>query len=149
MAWQNKFFSLERDIGATAANMEMFELDVTPQVEQLAATANANRVVLYTLSADGGRSTISPAERTMDRQSGAVRGGGLAWNNQVESVDATNRQSGMQLMAHATGGLAALRGGQFNRMFDRVPPGTSTPTTRWGIATLGSRMAKSTRSPSS
>ncbi|ANM31551.1 hypothetical protein ABI59_21275 [Acidobacteria bacterium Mor1] len=119
-AWQRKFYSREREAGFVRGATNILAFDISPDIERLAEAANANRVTLYPVSAGAGRSTITPAERSMDRQSMTIRGGGLTWSNQTEAVQTSNNSSGLQLMAHATGGLAALRGGQFERMFERV-----------------------------
>ncbi len=119
-AWQNKFYSREREVGFSRGASNILGLDISPEIERLARSANANRVTLYPVSAEAGRSVITPAERTLDRQATTIRGGGMTWSDQIEATQTNNNRSGLQLMAHATGGLAAVRGGQFNRMFERV-----------------------------
>ena len=90
-AIQEKFSS-----GGGSAVMESLRYDMSRRFTELAAQANANRISFYTIDAAGLR--VSSAISAENRNANA--------SGMVESIQVSNLQSTLQLLADATGGKA-------------------------------------------
>ena len=81
--------------------IEMSEYDLSRRFQQLAAAANANRVSFYTIDARG---LAVYSQGTIDSQVGGLPGQMAL----IDTIQRTNLQSPLQLMAEETGGRAII-----------------------------------------
>ncbi len=101
IAGEDIFYFLHGVYENAVSLLEMAEYDLSRRFQQLAASANANRVSFYTIDARG---LTVYSQGTVDS---AVAGlpGQMA---QIDTILRTNLQSPLQLMAEETGGRAII-----------------------------------------
>ena len=92
-AWADKYERYRFDIGAS--DLDVLQFDATPLLNRLAERANTNRVTFYTLGAAEGISSLHAESE------------GRTWTRELERTEAMNYSQPLQVLAGATGGLAA------------------------------------------
>jgi VWFA-related protein len=85
----------------TSALTEQFQYDASRRFEELTAQANANRITFYTIDAAGLRTYSSISAET---QTAGQPGQGVF----IDSIQISNLQSPLQMMAEKTGGVAVI-----------------------------------------
>jgi hypothetical protein len=84
----------------TAPEIEAARYDATDDLQELVAHANAGGVAFYTVDASP---TITP-------ERGSSAAATSFWNREMSSLEESNRQKSLQLMADGTAGRVALNG---------------------------------------
>jgi len=111
IAGQDVYYAVQSKYGEQATGLtESMEFDVSRRLIELTATANANRVTFYTIDAAGLRvySSIS-AEN-------ATAGQGVY----VDSIQISNLQSSLQMLAEKTGGVAIINANQVTPQLEKL-----------------------------
>ena len=111
IAGQDVYYAVQSKYGEQATGLtESMEFDVSRRLTELTATANANRVTFYTIDAAGLRvySSIS-AEN-------ATAGQGVY----VDSIQISNLQSSLQMLAEKTGGVAIINANQVTPQLEKL-----------------------------
>lgn len=101
IAGEDIFYFLNGVWEQAVSLIEMSEYDMSRRFQQLAASANANRVSFYTIDARG---LTVYSQGTVDSQVAGLPG----QMAQIDTIARTNLQSPLQLMAEETGGQAIL-----------------------------------------
>ncbi len=101
IAGEDIFYFLHGVYEQAVSLIEMTEYDMSRRFQQLAASANANRVSFYAIDARG---LTVYSQGTVDSQVAGLPG----QMAQVDTIARTNLQSPLQLMAEETGGRAIL-----------------------------------------
>lgn len=99
IAGQDVFYAVQNKYGEKSSGLtEQFQFDASRRFEELAAQANANRITYYTIDAAGLRtySSISAENQTA--------GNGVY----IDSIQISNLQSPLQMIAEKTGGMAVI-----------------------------------------
>jgi VWFA-related protein len=99
IAGQDVFYAVQNKYGEQSTGLtEQFQWDTSKRFNELTAQANANRISFYTIDAGGLRvySSVSAENQTA--------GQGVF----IDSVQISNLQSPLQMMAEKTGGVAVL-----------------------------------------
>lgn len=99
IAGQDIFYAVQNKYGEKSSGLtEQFQFDTSRRFEELAAQANANRITYYTIDAAGLRtySSISAENQTA--------GNGVY----IDSIQISNLQSPLQMIAEKTGGMAVI-----------------------------------------
>lgn len=103
IAGQDVFYAVQSKYGEQATGLtESMQFDTSRRFTELTATANANRVTFYTIDAAGLRvySSISAENQTA--------GQGVY----VDSIQISNLQAPLQMLAEKTGGVAIINSNQ-------------------------------------
>jgi VWFA-related protein len=95
---EDVFYAVQNKYSGTSIISESSEFDTSRRFEELAAQANANRVTFYTIDAGGLRTYSSTSAEN------ATPGQGVY----IDSINMSNMQSTLQLMAEKTGGVAVI-----------------------------------------
>lgn len=106
---EDVFHAVHQKWSDTSVLSESFEFDLGRRVQEIAASANANRVTFYTLDAAGLRTFTY-----LDAASRSPQGGAL-----VDQVHFSNLQSPLLQLAESTGGQAGINTNGFDKVFDR------------------------------
>ncbi len=102
IAGQDIWYAVQGKYGNQSTGLtEQFQFDASRRFEELAAQANANRITFYTIDAAGLRTYSSISAET---QTAGQPGQGIF----VDSVQISNLQSPLQMMAEKTGGVAVI-----------------------------------------
>jgi VWFA-related protein len=116
IAGQDVFYAVQGKYGEQTTSLtQTLEFDISRRLEELTAQANANRVTFYTIDAEGLRS--------YDSNSAANQGPGApapGVSQLVDSVNMSNLQSTLQLLAEKTGGVAILNTNVVTPRLDRI-----------------------------
>ncbi|MFP5286491.1 MAG: VWA domain-containing protein, partial [Thermoanaerobaculia bacterium] len=111
IAGQDVYYAVQSKFGEQATGLtESMQYDTSRRLIELAATANANRVTFYTIDAAGLRvySSIS-AEN-------ATAGQGVY----VDSIQISNLQAPLQMLAEKTGGVAIINANQVTPQLEKL-----------------------------
>jgi VWFA-related protein len=114
IAGQDLFYAVQNKYGEQSTGLtEQFQWDTSKRFTELTAQANANRITFYTIDAAGLRvySSISA-----ENQTAGSPGSGVF----VDSVQISNLQSPLQMMAERTGGVAILNTNRATPALERV-----------------------------
>jgi VWFA-related protein len=99
IAGQDVFYAIQNKYGEQNTGLtEQFQWDTSKRFDELTAQANANRVTFYTIDAAGLRVYSSVSAENQTAGSGVY----------VDSVQISNLQSTLQVLAEKTGGVAIL-----------------------------------------
>ena len=102
IAGQDIWYAVQGKYGEQSTGLtEQFEFDASRRFEELAAQANANRITFYAIDAAGLRTYTSISAET---QTAGQPGQGVF----VDSIQISNLQSPLQMIAEKTGGVAVI-----------------------------------------
>lgn len=102
IAGQDIFYAVQNKFNTQSTGLtEQFQFDASRRFEELTAQANANRITFYTIDAAGLRTYSSVSA---ENATGGSPGQGIY----VDSVQISNLQSPLQMIAERTGGLAVI-----------------------------------------
>ena len=101
IAGEDIFYFIHGVYERAVSLLEMTEYDMSRRFQQLAASANANRVSFYTIDARG---LTVYSQGTIDSQVAGLPGQMAL----IDTIQRTNLQSPLQLMAEETGGRAII-----------------------------------------
>lgn len=102
IAGQDIWYAVQGKYGDRSTGLtEQFQFDASRRFDELAAQANANRITFYTIDAAGLRTYSSISA---ENQTAGSPGQGVF----VDSVQISNLQSPLQMMAEKTGGMAVI-----------------------------------------
>jgi VWFA-related protein len=111
MAGQDIFYAVQSKFGQETGSLtEAFTYDASRRFQELASQANANRVTFYTIDAAGLRTFGSISAENQGPGQGIM----------VDSVQISNLQSTLQMMAEETGGMAILNANNVMPQLDRI-----------------------------
>lgn len=111
MAGQDIFYAVQSRFGQETGSLtEAFSYDASRRFEELASQANANRVTFYTIDAAGLRNFGSVSAENQGPGMGIM----------VDSVQISNLQSTLQLMAEKTGGMAILNANKVMPQLEKI-----------------------------
>jgi len=111
-AGQDVFYAVQNKYGTDGASMmDSFSYDASRRYTELAAQANANRVSFYTIDAAGLRTYSSISAENSAPMEGAVM---------IDSIQISNMQSPLQLLAEKTGGMAVLNSNVVMPQLERI-----------------------------
>ena len=111
IAGQDVFYAVQSKYGEQSTGLtEAMQFDVSRRLTELAATANANRVTFYTIDAAGLRvySSISAENQTA--------GQGVY----VDSIQISNLQAPLQMLAEMTGGVAIINSNSVTPQLEKL-----------------------------
>jgi VWFA-related protein len=116
IAGQDIFYAVQNKWGEQSTSLtQTLEFDVSRRLQELAYQANANRITFYTIDAAG--------LRTYESTSAANRGPGPSapgLSQLVDSVNISNLQSTLQLLAEKTGGVAIINSNVIMPRLERI-----------------------------
>jgi VWFA-related protein len=116
IAGQDVFYAVQNKYAEKTTSMtSTLEFDVSRRLEELAAQANANRTTFYTIDAGGLRSYES---NSAENQGPGPQAPGMS--QLVDSVNISNRQSTLQLLAEKTGGVAIINTNVVTPRLERI-----------------------------
>jgi len=99
IAGQDVFYAVQNKYGQQSTGLtEQFQWDTSKRLTELTAQANANRVTFYTIDAAGLRVYSSVTAENQSAGSGVF----------IDSVQISNLQSSIQMIAEKTGGIAII-----------------------------------------
>jgi VWFA-related protein len=102
IAGQDIWYAVQAKYGEKSSGLtEQFQFDASRRFDELTAQANANRVTFYTIDAAGLRTYSAISAET---QTAGQPGQGVF----VDSVQISNLQTPLQMMAEKTGGMAVI-----------------------------------------
>ena len=102
IAGQDIFYAVQNKFSTQSTGLtEQFQFDASRRFEELTAQANANRITFYTIDAAGLRTHSSVSA---ENATGGSPGQGIY----VDSVQISNLQSPLQMIAERTGGIAVI-----------------------------------------
>jgi VWFA-related protein len=102
LAGQDIWYAVQGKYGEKSSGLtEQFQFDATRRFEELTAQANANRITFYTIDAAGLRTFSSISAET---QTAGQPGQGVF----LDSIQISNLQTPLQMMAEKTGGVAVI-----------------------------------------
>ena len=102
IAGQDIFYAVQNKFSTQSTGLtEQFQFDASRRFEELTAQANANRITFYTIDAAGLRTYSSVSA---ENATGGSPGHGIY----VDSVQISNLQSPLQMIAERTGGIAVI-----------------------------------------
>jgi VWFA-related protein len=107
---EDVFYAVQNKFSGTSIIGESSEFDTSRRFEELAAQANANRVTFYTIDAGGLRTYSSTSAEN------ATAGQGVY----IDSINMSNLQSTLQMMAEKTGGVAVINANNVGPYLDRI-----------------------------
>jgi VWFA-related protein len=114
IAGQDIFYAVQNKFSTQSTGLtEQFQFDASRRFEELTAQANANRITFYTIDAAGLRtySSISAENAT---------GGSPGQGIYVDSVQISNLQSPLQMIAEKTGGIAVINSNIVTPQLDKI-----------------------------
>ncbi|HVT16293.1 MAG TPA: VWA domain-containing protein [Thermoanaerobaculia bacterium] len=113
IAGQDIYYAIQNKYREQSTSLtQTMEFDGSRRFEELAATANANRVTFYTIDAAGLRVFSSTTAEN--------RGTGAGTDVYVDSIEMSNLQSPLQMLAEKTGGVAILNTNEVGPRLDRI-----------------------------
>lgn len=116
IAGQDVFYAVQNKYGEQSTSLtQTLEFDVSRRLQELAYQANANRITFYTIDAGG--------LRTYESTSAANQGPGPSapgLSQLVDSVNISNLQSTLQLLAEKTGGVAIINTNVVTPRLERI-----------------------------
>jgi len=116
IAGQDVFYAVQNKYAEKTTLMTAtLEFDVSRRLEELAAQANANRTTFYTIDAGGLRSYEG---NSAENQGPGPQAPGMS--QMVDSVNISNRQSTLQLLAEKTGGVAIINTNVITPRLERI-----------------------------
>jgi VWFA-related protein len=99
IAGQDVFYAVQNKYGEQSTGLtEQFQWDTSKRFTELTAQANANRITFYTIDAAGLRVYSSISAENQTAGSGTF----------IDSVQISNLQSPLQMLAEKTGGVAVI-----------------------------------------
>lgn len=102
IAGQDIWYAVQGKYGEKSSGLtEQFQFDASRRFEELTAQANANRITFYTIDAAGLRTFSSISAET---QTAGQPGQGVF----IDSIQISNLQTPLQMMAEKTGGVAVI-----------------------------------------
>jgi VWFA-related protein len=104
------FYAVQNKFSGTSIISENSEFDSSRRFEELASQANANRVTFYTIDAGGLRTYSSTSAEN------ATAGQGVY----IDSINMTNMQSPLQMIAEKTGGVSVINSNNVGPQLDRI-----------------------------
>jgi VWFA-related protein len=111
IAGQDVFYAVQNKYGEQSTGLtEQFQWDTSKRFTELTAQANANRITFYTIDAAGLRVYSSTSAENATAGSGVF----------VDSVQISNLQSTLQMMAEKTGGVAIINSNIVTPQLDRI-----------------------------
>jgi len=113
IAGEDIFHAVQQKFSGSGAMTRVLSYDASRRFEELAASANANRVSFYTIDAAGLRApSASDASEFGRGQAGSLQF--------VDSVRTHNLQAPLQMLAEETGGRAIINRNRVGSVLDRV-----------------------------
>jgi VWFA-related protein len=116
IAGQDVFYAVQNKWGEQSTSLtQTLEFDISRRLRELTYQANANRITFYTIDAAG--------LRTYDSTSAANQGPGPSapgLAQLVDSVNISNLQSTLQLLAEKTGGVAIINTNVVTPRLERI-----------------------------
>ncbi len=113
IAGEDIFHAVQQKYSSSGAMTRVLDYDASRRFEELAATANANRVSFYTLDAAG----LRPPSSADASEFGRGQAGSLQF---VDSVRTHNLQAPLQMLAEETGGRAIINLNRVGPILDKV-----------------------------
>lgn len=114
IAGQDIFYAVQNKFSTQSTGLtEQFQFDASRRFEELTAQANANRITFYTIDAAGLRTYSSV---TAENATGGSPGQGIY----VDSVQISNLQSPLQMIAERTGGIAVINSNIVTPQLDKI-----------------------------
>ncbi len=114
IAGQDIWYAVQGKFGEKSTGLtEQFEFDASRRFDELSAQANANRITFYTIDAAGLRTFSSISAET---QTAGQPGQGAF----VDSIQISNLQSPLQMMAEKTGGVAVINANIVTPQLERI-----------------------------
>jgi len=110
MVGEDVFYAVQSKFPGTSTLGETTQFDTSRRFEELAAQANANRVTFYTIDAGGLRTYSSTTAEN------ATAGQGVY----IDSINMSNLQSTLQMMAEKTGGIYVINANDVTPHLDRI-----------------------------
>jgi VWFA-related protein len=110
IAAEDVFYAVQNKFPGQSIISENSEFDAARRFEELASQANANRVTFYTIDAGGLRVYSSTTAEN------ATAGQGVY----IDSINISNMQSPLQLMAEKTGGISVINSNNVGPQLDRI-----------------------------
>ena len=107
---EDVFYAVQNKFTGTSIISENSEFDASRRFEELASQANANRVTFYTIDAGGLRTYSSTSAEN------ATAGQGVY----IDSINITNMQSPLQMIAEKTGGVSVINSNNVGPQLDRI-----------------------------
>ena len=114
IAGQDIWYAVQAKYGDKSSGLiEQFQFDASRRFDELTAQANANRITFYTIDAAGLRTYTATSAET---QTAGQPGQGVF----VESIQISNLQSPLQMMAEKTGGVAVINSNVVMPQLERI-----------------------------
>ena len=111
IAGQDVFYAVQSKYGEQSTGLtESMQFDTSRRLTELAATANANRVTFYTIDAAGLRIQSSISAEN------ATAGQGVY----IDSIQISNLQAPLQMLAEKTGGVAIINANQVTPHLEKL-----------------------------
>jgi VWFA-related protein len=110
IAAEDVFYAVQNKYSDQSIISENAEFDASRRFEELASQANANRVTFYTIDAGGLRIYSSTTAEN------ATAGQGVY----IDSINISNMQSPLQMIAEKTGGVAVINSNNVGPQLDRI-----------------------------
>jgi VWFA-related protein len=107
---EDVFYAVQNKFSGTSTISESAEFDTSRRFEELTAQANANRVTFYTIDAGGLRTYSSTSAEN------ATAGQGVY----IDSINISNLQSSLQMMAEKTGGVAIINANEVGPQLAKI-----------------------------
>ncbi|HYL06815.1 MAG TPA: VWA domain-containing protein [Thermoanaerobaculia bacterium] len=107
---EDVFYAVQNKYPGTSIISESSEFDTSRRIDELTAQANANRVTFYTIDAGGLRVYSSTTAEN------ATAGQGVY----IDSINISNLQSSLQMMAEKTGGTYVLNANNVGPQLDKM-----------------------------
>ncbi|HVR96568.1 MAG TPA: VWA domain-containing protein [Thermoanaerobaculia bacterium] len=111
MAGQDIFYAVQNKFGQETGSLtEAFSYDASRRFTELTSQANANRVTFYPIDAAGLRVFGSISAENQGPGQGIM----------IDSIEISNLQSTLQMMAEKTGGMAVINSNSAMPMLERI-----------------------------
>jgi VWFA-related protein len=107
---EDVFYAVQNKYPGTSIISESSEFDTSRRFDELTAQANANRVTFYTIDAGGLRTYSSTTAEN------ATAGQGVY----IDSINISNLQSSLQMMAEKTGGTYVINANNVGPQLDKI-----------------------------
>ncbi len=101
IAGEDVFYAVNQKFQGAGAMTQLYSYDASSRFDELAASANANRVSFYTIDASG----LRVAESVSAESFGHGQAGSMTF---IDSIERQDLQSPLQLLAEKTGGKAVI-----------------------------------------
>jgi VWFA-related protein len=111
IAGQDVFYAVQSKYGEQSTGLtEQFQWDTSKRFTELTAQANANRITFYAIDAAGLRTYSSVSAENQTAGSGVF----------IDSVQISNLQSPLQMLAEKTGGVAVINSNIVMPQLERI-----------------------------